>query len=327
MAVTASIAALQAEAWAKQLYKDVQDEMFFESNGFIGTSPSSIIQKNTTLSKQGGDTVHFGLTTKLSGSGKSNDDTLEGFEEAINSYEMSVSVAQLRNAVRLTGIEDEQKVTYDMRADAKEKLKTWMAETLQDEMFQTLATSPTTNRKVWCSADHSSVGTLDTTDLVLSSYLGTAKRMAQLASPKIRPIKHKGKNYYVVVLHPYCMRDLKDETDSPILEAYQNAWWRGEDNPLFTGAELIYDGLIIYEHDGVYRTNDGSGSAYIARNLLLGQQSGCYAVAKEPYWREKLHDYDNQYGIATGLIYGFAKTAFNSEDYGSICLYANAASD
>src|SRR6056297_871321 len=126
MAVTASIAALQAEAWAKQLYKDVQDEMFFESNGFIGTSPSSIIQKNTTLSKQGGDTVHFGLTTKLSGSGKSNDDTLEGFEEAINSYEMSVSVAQLRNAVRLTGIEDEQKVTYDMRADAKEKLKTWM---------------------------------------------------------------------------------------------------------------------------------------------------------------------------------------------------------
>lgn len=327
MALTVSTANLRAEAWAKQLYKDVQDEMFFESNGFIGTSPTSIIQKNTDLSKSGGDTMHFGLSTKLSGDGVANDETLEGFEEAINSYEMSVVVAQRRNAVRLTGIEDEQKVTYDMRADAKEKLKTWLAEYLQDEMFQTLGTSPTANRTLFCSADHSTIGTLDNSDLVTSTYLGTAKRMAQLASPKIRPIKHKGKNFYVVVLHPYAMRDLRAEASSPIIEAYQNTWWRGEDNPIFTGAELVYDGLIIYEHESVYRATDGASSAPVARNLLLGQQAGCFPVAKEPYWREKLHDYDNQYGIATGMIYGFAKTAFNSEDYGTICLYSSAAED
>lgn len=327
MTQTASISALQAEVWASKLYKDIEKEMFFSANGFIGTGPEAIIQKNTELSKKAGDTIHFPLTTKLSGSGKENDDTLEGYEEAISSYEMSVSVAQLRNAVRLTGIEDESKVTYNMRADAKDKLKIWGAETLQENMFTTLATSPTTNRIVYCSADHSTVETLDTTDLVIASYLGTAKRKAQLASPKIRPIMHKGKPYYVVVLHPYCMRDLKAESSSVIVDAFTNAWWRGEDNPLFTGASLVYDGLIIHEHEDIYRTNDGASSVYIARNLLLGQQAGSWAVAKDWYWREKKFDYDNQYGIATGIIQGFAKTAFNSEDYGCLCLYANAKAD
>jgi len=327
MAVTSTITALQAEIWAKELYEDVQDEMFFESNGFIGKGADSIIQKNTVLTKNKGDTIHFGLTTKLSGSGVTGDNTLEGNEEAISSYEMPVAVAQKRNAVRLEGEEDEQKVTYNMRADAKSKLKTWMSEMIQDEMFETFGTSPSTNRKLFCSATNSSVGTLDNTDIVTSGYLGTAKRMAQLASPKIRPIKYKGKPYYVVVLHPFCFRDLKAEANSPIMAALNNAWWRGSDNPLFTGAEVVWDGLIIYEHPSVYTATDGASSANVARNLLLGQQAGCYAIAKEPYWREKPFDYGNSYGVATGLIYGFKKTVFNSEDYGTICMYASAEQD
>jgi hypothetical protein len=50
-------------------------------------------------------------------------------------------------------------------------------------------------------------------------------------------------------------------------------------------------------------------------------------VAQEPFWREKLFDYDNQTGFATGLIHGFAKTKFNGEDYGLITVVSSAAGD
>ena len=327
MTVTSTISALQQEVWAKKLYDDVMDDLFFSTRGFIGTGEDAIIQKKNDLSKQAGDTIHFGLAGKLSGEGIDNDDTLEGYEEALSTYGYDLSIAQKRHAVRLKGIEDESKVGYDERSLAKQKLKVWMSEYLQDLFFETLATSPTDNRKFWCSADHTSIVTLDTTDLLTSSYVSELKRKAKLASPKIRPIKHKGKDYYVLVVDPYVMRDLKAETSSPILTALNNAWWGGEDNPLFTGAEVVWDGVIIYEHEGVYTAGDGASDIRIARNLLLGQQAGAWAIGKDIYWKEKLFDYDNQYGIATGLIHGFGKVAFNSEDYGVICAYSAAVAD
>ena len=125
MATTSVTANLVPSLWAKQLWKDVQDEMFWTTHGFVGEGPSFPIQKLTQLKKEPGDTIKFGLTVKLSGAGKTGDDTLEGYEEAITSYDESVTVNQIRNAVRLAGKFEEQQACYDMRADAKEKLKIW----------------------------------------------------------------------------------------------------------------------------------------------------------------------------------------------------------
>lgn len=325
MSTTSPNASLVREAWAKKLWVDAQDEQFFVKHGFIGESDNSIIVKKVDLKKDKGDTIHLGLSVKLSGSGKTGDNTLEGYEEAISTYEMDVALDQIRNAVRIEGALEEQKACYDMRSDAKEKLKIWLAEYLDEKMFEDLASSPSTNRLVYCSADHSSVATLTTSDIITPAYISEAKRLAKLASPRVRPIRVNGKEHYVLVVHPYCMRDLRDNADW--LDAQQLAGVRGNDNPIFSGAEGMWDGVIIYEHENVYRTNDGSGSAYVARNLMLGAGAGVWAIGKEPFWKEKEFDYGNQVGFATGLIHGFEKAVFNSEDYGVVTLYASAASD
>ncbi len=66
--------------------------MFWTTHGLVGEGPNAVIQKLTNLKKQPGDTINFGLTTKLSGSGVSGDSTLEGYEEAISSYAETVTV-------------------------------------------------------------------------------------------------------------------------------------------------------------------------------------------------------------------------------------------
>jgi N4-gp56 family major capsid protein len=325
MATTSVTSGLVAQLWSKELWKDVQDEMFWTTHGLVGEGPNAVIQKLTNLKKQPGDTINFGLTTKLSGSGKSGDDTLEGYEEAISSYAETVTVNQIRNAVRIAGNFEEQQACYDMRKDAKEKLKIWLAEYIQDQFFTTLGTSPTTNRLVYCSADHTAdVAAFDTDDKLSTAYISKAKRKAMLASPLIRPINIKGKPHYLLVVHPYAARDLR--ADSTWLAAQEYAGIRGEDNPLFSGALGVWDGVIVHEHPSVRRFISASTN-YVCSNLLLGAQAGAWAVAQEPFWKEDKFDYDNQVGFATGMIQGFVKTQFNSEDYGVITLYSEAVAD
>ena len=325
MATTSVTANLVPSLWAKQLWKDVQDEMFWTTHGFVGEGPSFPIQKLTQLKKEPGDTIKFGLTVKLSGAGKTGDDTLEGYEEAITSYDESVTVNQIRNAVRLAGKFEEQQACYDMRADAKEKLKIWMAEYIQDQFFTTLGTSPTTNRVVYCSADHTSdVAAFDADDKLTTAYISKAKRKAMLASPKVQPIMIKGKPHYVLVVHPYAARDLR--ADSAWLNAQSYAGVRSDDNPLFSGALGVWDGVIVHEHPSVRRFISATTN-YVCSNLLLGCQAGAWAVAQEPFWVEDVFDYKNQVGFATGMIQGFVKTQFNSEDYGLITLYSEAVAD
>lgn len=325
MTVSTVNANLVNKVWAKKLFADVQEESYFQTHGFIGESPNSIIQKRTELAKAKGDQITVGLTVNLSGSGITGDNTLEGQEEAITGYHQAITVDQIRHAVRLAGKLNEQKAAYDMRMDAKEKLKTWMAEYLDSLFFDTLGASSVATRRVFCSADHSSVATLDATDLLTCAYISKAKRMAEMASPKVRPIMIKGKPHYVLVVDPYMARDLK--ADTTWINAQQYAGVRSDDNPLFSGALGMWDGVIVHEHEHVKRAADGDSGAYVGYGLFLGQQAGVWAVAQEPYWVEKEFDYDNQVGFATGLIHGFAKTVFNSVDYGLITMHASSAAD
>lgn len=325
MAVTKVPEALVQKLWAKKLFIDAQVEEYFQTHGFIGEGPNFLIEKKTELSKDQGDQITFGLTMKLSGDGVDDDATLEGFEEEIEAYDFPITVHQKRHAVRLKGKMEEQKAAYKMRSDAKEKLKTWLTEYLERERFRILGTNPTAGRTFLTSADHATVGTLDDTDLLTTEYISTVKRKALLAQPKIRAVRIKGDTHYVMVVHPFVARDLKK--DEKWVNAQKDANLRGETNPLFSGALGIWDGVVLHEHELVRRTTDGGGGAHVAWNLFMGCQAGVWAVAQEPFWREKLFDYDNQTGFATGLIHGFAKTKFNNEDYGLITVVSSAAGD
>jgi len=87
----------------------------------------------------------------------------------------------------------------------------------------------------------------------------------------------------------------------------------------------VWNGIVVHEHEYIYRNNDGSGSAYIARNVLCGQQAGVMAWGAPVKWVEKSFDYGNKWGISVGAIFGCLKPMFNSVDYGVITMFAASA--
>lgn len=328
MSVSASIAGLRPQLWRKQLFADVRDNLYMTR--FIGTTEQDMIQEVEDLKKDKGSTINYGLGMKLSSSGITADSTLEGNEEAMTDYSTSVVIDQLRHAVRLTGKMDEKKNAYDMRVSAKNRLADWWAERIDHEILDKLcgkASSTFSNTPTAAAATRSvfaggqtSVGAVTSAMKMDTKVLDAAKQMAKLASPMIRPVRVSGKEYYVVILHPYSATDLRQD---PVWnQAQRDANVRGEDNPIFSGALGIYNGMVIHEHEYVYNTTDGSGAANVCRNVLCGQQAGVIGWGAPVQWVEKSFDYGNSWGISCGAIFGVIKPIFNNLDYGVVTMFA-----
>jgi N4-gp56 family major capsid protein len=327
MALSASIAALQPELWRKALFADVRDNLFMSR--FIGESEQSMIQELEDLKKSKGSNISFGLGIKLSNTGITGDSTLEGNEEAMTDYDEDVAIDQLRHAVRLTGRMDEKKNVYDMRMSAKNRLADWWAERIDQELLDKLCgktTSTFSNTPTAAAASRSvfaggqtAVGNVTSANKLDTKVLDRAKQDAKLAGVKIRPVKVDGKPYYVAILHTY---DATNLFQDPVwAQAARDALPRGTDNPLFTGALGLWNGIVIHEHEYVFRTNDGSASAQVARNVLCGQQAGVIAWGAPVQWVEKSFDYGNSWGISVGAIWGCIKPIFNALDYGVMTMF------
>ena len=134
MANTISISALRQELWSKELLDDVMRDVgnIFQ---FMGEGADNIIQVSRELGKKKGDAETFGLVARLAGDGVTGDDELEGNEEAMLSYSEQVAIDQIRNAVRLKGKLDAQKVVYDQIKEARENLRVWMKEFLARQIM------------------------------------------------------------------------------------------------------------------------------------------------------------------------------------------------
>ena len=346
---TQSISALQAQVWYKDLFADVSTILFMDK--FMGEGQNNPIQVITDLTKAPGDTVVVPLTTKLSGAGIAGDGELEGNEDEILSYSFSPKLNQLRNAVRLLGRMDEKKVAYNMRSDAKEKLKLWWAERidkeilakisgdtgnniLSDSAFANTPTAPTysstvaNNRQIFAGGV-TAEGSLTTAMKFDTKVIDAAKQQALLSQPKVRPIRleesaYKGQEVYIILVHPYQATDLRQD---PVWNQEQrDANLRGETNPLLSGSLGMHNGCIVHQHESAYLDADGgSGGASIARAILLGQQAGVFIKGRDSEWVEKSFDYGNKWGVSAGYIFGVQKPVFNSRDYGLITISTAAA--
>jgi N4-gp56 family major capsid protein len=362
MANSGSTANLQKKLWRKELYKDIMDELYFSRSGMMGEGENNIVQVLNDLKKEPGDTVTVPFTAKLSGSGVVGDAELEGNEEAINPYSDAVSIDQIRNAVRLKGRYDEKRNVYSMYMDAKDKLKIWGTEFIERQIFlklggvsattltdvngniysaratwsntpdgQTTAVEAAGTGERYICADASGLDGLAATDVLTVDIIRQAKAKARLANPQIKPLRKNGKDYYVMFIHPHQALDLKTSTDYEA--AVKDAWWRGEENPIFSGALAIIDGVILVEHEYV-PTLDGDAASIVfttgnttycpdgvrcARALLCGQQAVLFAQTEFSWeMNEKTFDYGNKKGVASGLIGGIQKLQFNSKDYGVV---------
>lgn len=360
MANTVSTSNMRAQIWLKELMKDQQDSLYFTQRNMMGTDANNIIQVKDELKKSAGDRVTFGLTLKIGG-GILGDSELEGNEAAVTSYAQSCIIDQVRNAVRLTGKLDEQKVAYDMRMDAKDQLLKWKTEFIERQIFMkmggvtetnltdvggvvysTYATFSNSANPVpaadeaagtgvrYVCAKSTGIDAIAATDILTTSLITKARVKASISSlgtPSLQPLRVGGKNYYVMFVHPWQAYDLKTASSSVWAQAQRDAQNRGDDNPIFTGALGIWDGVILHEHEYVptcQASNDfdtaGTDCAVrVVRALLCGRQAAVFAECQNPNgWVEETFDYKNKVGFETGLIGGIQKTAFNSVDYSVI---------
>lgn len=328
--------ALTKKVWEEKLFRDSLKESYFSK--FMGDSSDSLVQTQSQLEKSQGDRVTFGLRMRLVGSGVVSGQILEGNEERLQTYNHNVTLEQYRHAVRDAGAMDRQRAMFSIDEESEKALKDWGAEKVDQLCFDNLgigsgaAANPTKIFYRDSSGVSTATPTAATAKAALSAtnskltpnFISFIKASAKTGGARsyipIRPVKVKGRDYYILIVHPDCMYDLK--IDSTFQQAMRDAEIRGPENPLFQGATAIWDGVVVHEHENCAIAADGGGASVAwAKCAFMGAQSLLWAWGKRPEVVEASFDYTNEHGYAWGMIAAASKPQFNSVDYGSLGVY------
>jgi len=341
--------ALAVKFWTRKMIHEARTRSWF--NKFVGEDSNSLVQLHTELQKNSGDTVYPMLRAQLTGAGIQGDGTLEGNEEQLQTSRDSVTLDQLRHAVRSAGRASEQRVPFSMRNEAFIGLADWYATRLDENFFNHICgntnqsdtrytgnnatRAPSTNNHLFVggtaeaslSASASSAFSLTTIDRMVT-------RAKTKANQKIRPLRIGGEDKYAVFIHTFQLHQLRTTAAASgnWLDIQKAAIQGGQisGNPLYTGAVGEWNGAIIHESERVCGGSTGNtniGTASVYRAVLCGAQAvnlvlGNNYSPDSPAWFEELFDYGNKLGVSAGMIYGMVKSQYtiggSTEDFGTI---------
>lgn len=360
MALTQAATGLTVQQWDDKFFREYLGNNPFKA--YMGKGTSSIIQVKENLKKNKGDSLTFALVNKLTGAANDGTTKLEGNEEAMGSRSHKLTVALRRNAVSITEYE-EQISAIGLRNEARPQLMDWAIEKDIDRVIDALysingvnyATATAGQKNTWLvdnvdrvlfgaakandTGVHStSLANIDATnDKLTPGALSLMKRIALSANPKLRPIRMEGMNkrYFVVYAHPLAFRDLKANT--AIVQAQREVSINKQNNKLFQGGDLEWDGMIIHEVDDMTTlTGVGNGGGDVGGVFLCGAQAMGLGIAKR--WKSTQKgetDYGNEVGVGVRAIDGLDKMTFgsgaadtdNPKDHGVVTGYFSAVAD
>jgi N4-gp56 family major capsid protein len=333
---------LAVKRWSSELMKEALKKTHLLQ--FMGEDSNNIIQVKTELNKGAGDRITFGIRQQLRGAGVKGDNTLEGNEEALETYTQNVTIDQLRHAVRSKGKMSEQRVPFKVRDEARDGLADWWADRNDTVGFNQLSGNTEQsddryygfNAPVAPDADHIVFPGAATAETSLSattafrfslSMIDKAKERAVTATNAMRPVMVGNKKLFVALLHPFSVTALRLSTSDSQWQDIQQALLQGgqiDDNPLFTGALGLYNETVLHMSTRVPLVL-GATAGTVARNLFLGAQAASWAYGrghgKNTYdWNEELFDYKSKLGVEAGCIFGAVKNRFNGSDFASIVM-------
>lgn len=319
--------ALTKKLWDEKLFRDSVKESYFSR--FMGDG--SIVKVKTELTKAKGDEITFGIRMRLTGSGVTDGQILEGSEENLTTYNDKVTLHQYRHAVRDNGALSRQRSMFSIDEESRSALADWGTEKIDQLAFDAILDSPTLVFYK-TSAGSLSTSTAATAKSALTaadgkltpSMISYMKAYAKTGGGRtyipLRPVKVSGKEYYILLVHPDALYDLK--VDPTYQQYLREAEVRGGENPLFNGSVAIIDGVVIHEHENCTIANDGgSGAVAWSKGVFMGQQALMWAWGQRVETVQKNFDYENEHGYAWGIIAGTNKPVFNSLDYGSFGVY------
>lgn len=339
----------QKRQWVRESIRVFRENFFF--NKFLGSSENSIVQLVTELKKtEKGDRAMIGLVADMKGTGIVGDNDINGRYEALESSWVEISCDQLRQGTKSKGRVDDQRSVFEFRKEARDKLAQWRAQTTEELMMLTasgigyqynldgslrVVGAQDDWRQLEFAADVSAPSAgrhfrFDGTDLQLGDTTAIAATsvpkygmivdlMAEARTRGIKPLRVGGKEYYAYLCHPKTFARLKKDAD--FRDAIINAGDRGANNPIFTGATVTMDGLIIHTNNRVFNTKGAAaGSKWGAggnvdgtRSLLMGCQALAFAdLWGDATWYEGKDDDDAKDKITIGMYTGHLKPKFLS---------------
>lgn len=329
---------LALKHWQKDLMKEALKRT--HALQFISTGKNSLCTIKTETMKEGGDRIRVGIRSQLSGAGVKGDETLEGNEEALETFNQDVIIDQLRHAVRSKGKMSEQRVPFSVREEARDGLADWWSDRIDTWFFNQLAgntgqgddrfygfnspTAPDADHIVFTGGSTAETSYSDTTvQRINLTMIDFAVEKAKVAKNALRPVRIGGGEYFAMFIHPFQTTDLRKNTTAGQWTDIQKAAIQGgsiTQNPIFTGALGMYNGVVLHEST---RIPVAPANSSVRRAVVAGAQALCMAYGrdygKNVYtWVEELFDFKNQLGVAAGCQAGLIKTRFNGSDYGTV---------
>ena len=246
----------------------------------------------------------------------------------------------------------EQDTVVRFRVTARDALAFWLADSIDELMFLTIAgraytlntdgstrsgssqfaqlrfagdvVGASTNRIMFAGAA-TSEATLTSSDKFTWDLVTQAKAMAK--RKRIHPIRQGGKGYYILVLSTEQCRDL--ETDADYKTIVMTAMPRSTKNPLFVNAKKIINDVVVYDHQKVFNNLGltsgtpgvwgSSNTVYGAQAIFMGAAAAGIAMLGNVEWAESDNtDYKNRPAIAVGRIFGMLKPQFKSRYDGNL---------
>jgi len=276
----------QLQAWSRDFWRVARNASFI--NQFAGTGQNSAVQRITELTKsEKGTKANLTLLADMTGDGITGDNTLEGNEEALRAYDITIELDQLRFANRIAGRVADQKTIVNFRETSRDMLAYAMADRIDQLAFLTLSgvaythktngalratsasaghelvdlefasdvSAPTTNRHRRVSGTTLAAG--DTTAVTATdklAYRHIVELKAYAKDNYIRGLRAAGnQEVFHLFVTPQQMADLK--LDSDFLANVRNAGIRGPSNELFAGSSsLMVDGVMVHEFRHVFST-------------------------------------------------------------------------
>lgn len=348
-----------------------------------GNDTNSIIQTNTNLKK-----VSIPLVGKLSGAGVEGSTALGGAEEALDNFDFTMQPTYRRNGV-LIDMEERELAEFDLFAEARPSLMSWVMEKKRDEITQALGAviagstyvnyggtvgstgagaATAGNNDTWntnnqdrilygalkgnlAAGDHTaSLATIDTTDDKMDfAMVKLLKRLAENADPLVRPVMLKGDEpWYTLYIGTFAFRDLQDDLET----LHSNAQPRDASNPLWSGGDLMLDGVIVKKvpeidslfidgttgpFGGVWGAgaasgdgldNGGDSASRISVGFFCGAQAVGFGLGRlASFKRRKEDDYDHLAGIGVTMKHDIKKTFYNGVQHGLVTSFHSSTGD
>lgn len=237
------------ELWDTKIRLDAIKQAFWGSRfeGKQGSKAPIII--NTDFSKSAGDTLHFQTMKRLKADGVTGATTLAGSEEKLSLSQFDLTVDWVRHAVAFDK-RGTKRANFDAVMVAGEELSDWLARYIDDAMFKELVSDETPSTIY--SGGKTSEANLTSSDVFNTDSLDRAK-LALIRKGSIpfqvKSVGGSSLKYFGIVIDAIDAFNLRG--DDAWYSAQRDANMRGMDNPIFTGALGIYNGMIVYEFGNV----------------------------------------------------------------------------